>query len=297
MAQEFGDRRLHHVGERLRIHTHPEHGRGEHPEHQDLARADVAQRADLVVADRAEVDPLDHPQRIGRAEKERERGEQADPEVEPHRGEDHHPLADEARRAGQTDVGHCEEDDKRGEGRHRVDDAAEARDLVRVHAVVEHADAKEHRGRDEAVRDHLHQCAGDAEVVEDEEAERDETHVRDARVRDQHLHVLLHNRDVADVDDRDQREGDDQPRPFVRRVGRDRQRKAHEAVGAELEHDRGQHRRAAGRRFGVDERKPGVHRPHRHLDRERGEESEEQQRLCRHRQRQLLPGEDVEAAA
>ena len=41
---------------------------------------------------------------------------------------------------------------------------------------------------------------------EQEEAQRDEAHVRDRRVRDQLLHVLLHHRDQADVNHGDQRQ-------------------------------------------------------------------------------------------
>ena len=41
----------------------------------------------------------------------------------------------------------------------RVDHAAVVGDLARVHAVVQHADAQEHRARHEAVRDHLHDAA------------------------------------------------------------------------------------------------------------------------------------------
>ena len=46
--------------------------------------------------------------------------------------------------------------------------------------------------------------------VEDEEAERDETHVRDRRIGDQLLHVGLHQRHQADVDHGDQRQRDDE---------------------------------------------------------------------------------------
>ncbi len=42
---------------------------------------------------------------------------------------------------------------------------------------------------------------------------------------------------------------------------------------------------------------PGVHRPHRHLDREREQEPEEQRDLHIERQRQLVPVDDLEARA
>ena len=48
------------------------------------------------------------------------------------------------------------------------------------------------------------------ELAEQEEAQRDEAHVRDRRIGDQLLHVGLHQRDEADVDDGDQRQRDDE---------------------------------------------------------------------------------------
>jgi hypothetical protein len=53
---------------------------------------------------------------------------------------------------------------KRGKLRHGVHHAAVIGDLARMHAVVHDADAEEHRGRDEAVGDHLHQGALDTDV-------------------------------------------------------------------------------------------------------------------------------------
>ena len=59
--------------------------------------------------------------------------------------------------------------------------------------------------------------AGGADDLEgDEGAQRDETHVRDRRIRDQLLHVLLHQRDEADVDHGHERQRDDQPVEFTR---------------------------------------------------------------------------------
>ena len=81
--------------------------------------------------------------------------------------------------------------------------AAVAVDLARVEPVVDHADAEEQRARDEAVAEHHHHRALDALPVEREQAEGDERHVRDRRISDQLLHVALHQRDEAGVDDRD----------------------------------------------------------------------------------------------
>ena len=66
-----------------------------------------------------------------------------------------------------------------------------------------------------------------------------------------------------------------------RGVGEQRNREAHEAVGAHLEQDAGQDHRARGRRLDVGVGQPGVEREHRHLDREREREREEQPELLR----------------
>ena len=65
---------------------------------------------------------------------------------------------------------------------------------------------------------------------------------------------------------------------LVRGVREHRQREAQEAVAAHLQQDGGEDDRARGRRLDVRVRQPGVHRPHRHLHRERGEEGEPQPR-------------------
>ena len=107
----------------------------------------------------------------------------------------------------------------------------------------------------------------------------------------------MYQRDEADVDHGYQRQRDDKPGEVMARIGQDRQDEAHEAVRSDLQRDGGEDDRAAGRRFDVRVGQPGVHRPHRHLDRERDEECGEQPFLRLERQRQLIPLEDREAAA
>ena len=72
------------------------------------------------------------------------------------------------------------------------------------------------------------------------------------------------------------RQREDERREVVRGDREHRQREAQEAVAAHLQQDRGEDHRARGRRLDVGVRQPGVHRPHRHLHRERGEEGEPQ---------------------
>ena len=158
------------------------------------------------------------------------------------------------------------------------------------------------------MRDHLHHRALHAEArgfrialvanqhQRDENAEGDEAHVRDRRIRDQLLHVFLHQRDQADVDHSDEAQRDHQPGEFVARIGRDRQAETQEAVAADLQHDRRQDHRAAGRRLDVRVGQPGVDREHRHLHRERDQEGKEQPHLLLRIQRQRIQIRQLPAA-
>ncbi len=144
------------------------------------------------------------------------------------------------------------------------------------------------------MRDHLHDPARHSHRVEDEEAERHEAHVRDRRIGNELFHVRLDKCHEPDIDDRDQRQGDDEACQLVRCVGSNRQRKAQEAIRAELQHDGRQDDRAAGRSFDVRIGKPRMHRPHRHLDRECCEERQKEKRLRRHAKADLMPVENAE---
>ncbi len=119
----------------------------------------------------------------------------------------------------------------------------------------------------------------------------------DRRIGHQLFHVVLHDRDQTDVDHGNQRQRDHQAGQAVRGVRRDRQREAQETVGAQLQHDRGQHDGATRGRFHVGVRQPRVNRPHRHLDRESREQRHEDQDLRGIAQLGLLPGQDVERTA
>ena len=56
--------------------------------------------------------------------------------------------------------------------------------------------------------------------------------------------------------------------------GRYAQRITQEAIAAHLQQHARQDHRAGSRRLHVRIRQPGMHRPHRHLDRERGKEGQ-----------------------
>ena len=287
---------MQHLGERLRINAHGQHGDRHQRQDQSLAHIDVAQSGNLAVGDGAEHDALVHPQGIGRAKQQGGRGRARVPEVHVHGAHDDQEFADEAAGARQAGVGHREQHEERGEDRHPVGYAAVIRDQARMHAVVQHAHAEEQRAGYEAVRHHLYHRAFHAMGVENEYPQGHESHVGDGRIGDQLLHVRLHQGDQADVDYGDEGEGDHHRRQHVARVGQDRQRQADEPVGAQLQHDRRQHDGAAGWRLDVGIGQPGVDREHRHLDRESGEKGDEQQDLHRQRNRKAVVIGEGEAA-
>ena len=94
----------------------------------------------------------------------------------------------------------------------------------------------------------------------------------------------------------DDREREDQRREVHRGVREHRHREAQEAVAAHLQQDRGEDHRARGRRLDMRVGQPGVHRPHRHLHGERGEEGEPQPGLHALRERVLHQRRDVGGA-
>src|SRR3546814_7644247 len=79
-------------------------------------------------------------------------------------------------------------------------------------------------------------------------------------------------------------------------MGEVRTRERQEAGAAELQDERRQHHRAAGRCLDVRIQQSGVHREHRDLDRETQEKREEQPHLFGGGQRQLHQVRDLPAA-
>src|SRR3546814_5053546 len=75
-------------------------------------------------------------------------------------------------------------------GRHVDRKPAIAADLARVQPVIDHADAEEERGRDDAVAEHDDQRAFDPLLIKGIEARGDDRHVRDRRIGDQLFHEI-----------------------------------------------------------------------------------------------------------
>ena len=188
-------------------------------------------------------------------------------------------LAPEPGETGETQRRHGREAEQPPEVGRLREDAAEAADLAGAVALLDRTGEEEEHAGDQTVGDHAEDGGVDAEVGEGGDAEHHEAHVGHRRERDQAFHVALRETTQRAVDDADHRQQADPRRPRLRRARQDRERDADEAVGAELQHDRGQQHRAHRRRLGVGVGQPGVEREHRHLDREAEEHAAEDQEL------------------
>ena len=142
--------------------------------------------------------------------------------------------------------------------------------------------------------DHLEDAALEAQGVQREDAEHHEAEVAHRAVGDQALPVLLDESDKRSVNDPDDRESGDPPHRFAARLGQERNREPHEAVGPHLQQHPGQDDRTGGGRLDVGVRKPGVEREHRDLDGEPDEEGEEHPELETRRVGGLHQAEQVE---
>src|SRR4249919_1589781 len=164
LARQLRDGWFHQVGQWLRPDADQQHACGEYAQHDPFARIHVLHFGDMRIGHIAPDHALGQPQGVGRAGDQGGRRGERQQRVLLEAGQDHHELADETAGARQAGVGHREEDHERGEPRHDVGHAAVVADHAGVHAVVEHADAGEHRAGNEAVADHLHHRALQAEA-------------------------------------------------------------------------------------------------------------------------------------
>lgn len=127
----------------------------------------------MVIGNGAQVDTLEHPERIGSTKNQRRGRCATDPEIGLHSAQDHHPLAHESGGSRKPAVGHGEQQGKCREIRHGVDHAAIGGNFAGMHPVVQNANRQEHGTRNKAVRNHLHQATRNAQIVEDEKTKGD----------------------------------------------------------------------------------------------------------------------------
>ena len=226
-------------------------------------------------ADVAVQDARDQPQHVHRREHDRGRADDAvDPVLLEHARE-HEELTGERAGPRNRERDHaC----RHQQGRERGPSAchpAEEQELAGRRAPLDRAGEKEQRRRDQPVVDHLEHRAVEAEIVRREEPERDQSHLRERRVRDHAADVGGAEREQRAVDQPDGRE-DQQRRPKVlRRPWKLRDRDAQEAVGRSLRHDPAEHRGDLRRRLAIGVRQPAVEGEERRLDGERDRKAEE----------------------
>ena len=134
------------------------------------------------------------PEHIGRAENKAERRTGCKPATAAPGTDQHQKLAHKARSAGQADAGHRKEHEQQRIAGHKVGQSAVAGDLTGMQPVVNHADDQEQCARDQTVAEHLEQSTRQPLRGKGENPHRHKGHMRDRRVGDELLHVLLHQR-------------------------------------------------------------------------------------------------------
>ena len=125
-------------------------------------------------------------------------------------------------------------------------------------------------------------CATDCRIapltptlVQREEAERDQPHLRHRRVRGHRADVGSPEREQRPVDEPDSREGEDVRLEVVDGLGELRDHDSQEPVDGSLRDDAGENCGHLGRRLAVGLDEPAVEGEDRRLHRERGEEAQE----------------------
>src|SRR5215472_6185124 len=147
------------VEHRLRIDANQDGHDDKRREHHHLAPAKVADRGEARLFQLAEDDFTVEPQHVGGRQDGAERGQRRHPGIDAEGADQRQELTDESGSARQADIGEREHHEHEGVKRHAVDQPAIGGDLTRMHAVVDHADAKEQGGRHDAVRQHLKNAA------------------------------------------------------------------------------------------------------------------------------------------
>ena len=115
---------MHHGDKRLRPQAHAQHGGGEDGQDGEFATVDVLHFGHMRVGYRAENHAFVHPQRVCRAQNQRQCRQRAGEQVVVHRAHNHHKFAYEAGSGGQAGVGHGKQHHEGGKFRHHGNHAA-----------------------------------------------------------------------------------------------------------------------------------------------------------------------------
>ena len=139
----------------------------------------------------------------------------------------------------------------------RARQTAHPPEVVRPDPVREHPGQQEQRAGRQPVVHHVQHAARRGLQREREDPEHDEPHVRQARVRDQSLHVRLHDRDDRAVEDRDHGQHQHHGPEVDGRLREQRQVEPDQPVRADLRQQRRQDQRTGDRRLRVRVGLPG----------------------------------------
>ena len=244
-------------------------------------------RPDAVVH-RADV----HPQRVDRGQHDADRRDDRDRLLDVERAQQDQELAREVRRARHRQRRQRGDQEQHRQHRRAERDPAVVADVLRaLGALGQQHDHEEQRRDDQPVVDRLQQRAlrALARGVDGEDPERDEPELRDRRVAEDQPRVGLREGLHRAVQDRDDRQ-DQQDRVEVLDRGREqRQHELQEAVGRDLGDHAGEERQRRQRHRPVRVRHPAVERERRHLDQERQRERDEDPLLRALGQRVRVP--------
>jgi hypothetical protein len=217
----------------------------------------------------------DQPQHVHRREHHRGRAhDRVAPAGAEDTGQDRE-LPGEGRRPRHRERDHARGHQHRRQSRSASGHPAQRAELTGRRAPLDRACEEEERRGDETVVDHLEHRPVQAEVVDREEAERDQAHLREARVGDHAAQVGRAEGDERAVDEAAGGEHEDRRAQVCGRPGELRDRDAQETVGGDLGDDPAQHRRDLGRGLAVRVRQPRVQREERRLHREGRHEAQE----------------------
>ena len=115
--------------------------------------------------------------------------------------------------------------------RHRLEHAAQSRDIERVVSVLGGTSHKEEHAGNETVSNHAEDRSLETEGCECGDAKHHKTHMRHRRERNEAFHVGLRQTAQRSVDDADDREQADERRPLLGCTRKDRDGDTDEAVG------------------------------------------------------------------
>ena len=242
----------------------------EHERHDDreLTEAQVERRVGHRRAGVLVEHARDHPQHVHRGEHDCERADHRPaPALLEDAGQDQE-LAGERRRERHGEGDHADGHEQRRECRAAACHTAEPGELARRRAPLDHPREQEERGGEEPVVDDLQHGAVEAEAVVREQAERDQSGLRERRVGHDPTHVGRAEGQQRPVDERDRGQREQDVPPVVRRHGEMRDRDEQQPVQTRLPDHAGESRGHLGRRLAICVWQPAVEREERRLDHE-----------------------------